>query len=612
MNIKIIGMVLLVVLIIAGIAVILQYYEHQEEKLNKNITKKLLENPKVIDLNTSENKTPTENITKNISKENKNLVVYKSENVSIPYPFNTIMNKKYIYENYKGNNGDDSSKSSVLKTVVYVKGVENINGRKYLVINSSTAPSEDSLTVHKTKNQNDIPFYYFFRNCSDHCEKLTCGGLFDETTIYIDLETKYIKIISVPWGIRYKKENGTIYEKSELCNNEPIVKEYNLTSYEKYDNMLRGIFSDAIYYHFLYLPGFIDFNYTNISGTKELKLMSAKCSNEKVKVCTENPFFGERCNQVYNCSLEYKVIYKRKTNNKVIMEKEDIEKTHVYSSMNNYSLGNVGSVSINQGATEKLVWTGTENIGGREADVIEYTISNGKYMNEKWKVLIDKKDKILLGVEEWNCFYMPGEKGRCDEIIKYKLLKEEYVFCGDGICNSDNQENSETCCEDCGCANGEECRGHLCMKKINDSYLYVDNFFNYSIKISADFYGKKSSNNKILFYNKNENKKSTLNIQIIPDTTIGGVYKSVEDIKTHILEQIENYENFTEEKVKISNNYWTEMTILYHYGNDKIKQNIFIIKRGDYFYMFTCTSPENEFDKTYDECEKMLEGYNEL
>jgi len=152
----------------------------------------------------------------------------------------------------------------------------------------------------------------------------------------------------------------------------------------------------------------------------------------------------------------------------------------------------------------------------------------------------------------------------------------------------------------------------LYEKDINDSYLYVDNFFNYSIKISADFYGKKSSNNKILFYNKNENKKSTLNIQIIPDTTIGGAYKSVEDIKTHILEQIENYENFTEEKVNISNNYWTEMTILYHYGNDKIKQNIFIIKRGDYFYMFTCTSPENEFDKTYDECEKMLEGYNEL
>lgn len=67
-----------------------------------------------------------------------------------------------------------------------------------------------------------------------------------------------------------------------------------------------------------------------------------------------------------------------------------------------------------------------------------------------------------------------------------KIISKGY--CGDSICNRENNENEETCCEDCGCTGNLTCNHTICfIPNYSPNHLLYPNYLlNFSIEIPMD------------------------------------------------------------------------------------------------------------------------------
>lgn len=493
---------------------------------------------------------------------------------------------------------------NVTNVMIYSKGIEEINGSEYIVSESKIQPPQEYLNFHISKMPESILRKNIITNCPPECEKADDTGYYWNTIEYIDIKTGHVKITAVPWSPHYKIENKTVYEKFELVPDSAIVYKYNFTDYSTYPEELMKIFTDISELHPLYLPGFIDFKTLNITAEKDETFISTKCSKDKIIV----DYIPE---PVYNCTSEYNVEYIRKTDNKILINNSYTKNEEFYSSeMPGKNEGKQGE----QHVSENLSWAEIEGISGNKEYKIEYLIITRPFAKidendittsaEKFTIWIDKDDKILLGAK-WEEKMTGGFITHLD----YKLIDEQYSYCGDKICDLNNKESSQTCCKDCLCREGEECRGDFCMMKKGDYFIYKDEIFNYSISASDDFYGRKFSSSKILFYSRNETKEEcTLDLQIIPNENAGGQYISAEDVKKAIFEQMGDYENQTEEKIKINDLNADEISASFYDMNEKIKRTAGIIKKGDYFYIITYTSTQEHYNSAYRDYKNMVES----
>lgn len=259
-----------------------------------------------------------------------------------------------------------------------------------------------------------------FPHCPPECEKEEIGWGLGNSIEYIDASTGSIRIISIPWGTKFKMDNTSvhkkIYERSELLNNNKLEKVYNFTSYMGYNgDELREIF-DGIFYSVgpPYVPGFIDFVPDNISAVRFEELASRDCGE----------YNGGNSRQIYNCTDTYNITYiKKDKNDNVIMIKQSDRSEQLYSSTNTtFSPQNVMSINGKVPLViENLSFVGIEDFGKRKAYRIEYTVTSygivtlsnlteanktykdGTYKDEvhadRWTIWIDRDDKILLGAK---------------------------------------------------------------------------------------------------------------------------------------------------------------------------------------------------------------------
>ncbi len=391
-----------------------------------------------------------------------------------------------------------------------------------------------------------IPRWLVFK-CPPECEKIEEVPTWHWNTIqYVDIKNKNVQIIGIPWGTRYKMENKTIYSRLEIAQDTNETYEYNLSN----SGISNGsLLREMLYNIFVFHPLYLPgfVNYTIQFNT------------------TQN--------------LENKV-------------KDS-------SSSNNY----VGGTGRTHFKLEKL-FLDSERFEGRDCYKIVYLFSgDGKY-TEEFTIRIDKKDEIILYAKYGSLNQTHSE---------YKLVDEYFSYCGDGICDPVNNENPETCCKDCGCrGEKEECRDGICMLKVKDDYMFMDKTFNYSVVLPGEYYGKKAADEtKILFYSNNETKKyCTLNIQIVPSRDVGGAYNSTEDIKEHLVEQIGNYENLTEKKLKTGVSQKVDAYEITLYEKDtNIKRTVMIAKNNKYFYIITYISTSEYYANAYEDYRKMIQSF---
>lgn len=491
---------------------------------------------------------------------------------------------------------------NIINITVRPKGVEEINGSEYFVLESKAHLPEELLTFHISKTPEYI-VRKIITDCPPECEETDTGGFYWDCVEYIDIKTGYAKITATPWSSHYKIENNIVYERLKLSPEGKIEYEYNFTDYyPTCPEKLRNLFVDVFILNPLYLPGFINYKVPlNVTATENVKFIGTRCDDKKVKV-------EDITELMYNCTAMYNMTYTGKTDNKLLVSNSYVINESFYSSESS-----TNTMAYEEYiAFENLSFMGIEDFAGKKAYKIAYL--HTKYIHdftdaERFTLWVDKDNKILLGAK-WE---MNFAESTYTTYSDYKLLEEHYSYCGDKICDPDNDESSSTCCEDCGCKKGEECRGDFCMIKEGKYFTYKDEIFNYSISISGDFYVRKDSNTKILFYSENKTKKyCTLNIQIIPDRDIGGHYGSVEEIKKDMLEQLGDYENLTEGKIKINDLNADELSVSYYNINEKIKQTVGLIKKENYFYILTYTSTPEHYNNAYDDYKKMQESFRFL
>ncbi|PKP59060.1 MAG: hypothetical protein CVT88_06310 [Candidatus Altiarchaeales archaeon HGW-Altiarchaeales-1] len=537
---------------------------------------------------------------------------------------------KYIAAKHIGQ--PDERKSYEANVTTQIRETKEIDSKKSIVVESKTHPSSDLITFHRSESPPPaIGMYVSLYTCSQ-CEIKSCGGYFWDSVEYVN--DMYIKIIWVPWGIKYKKENGSIYEKLELCPENAITVIYssnstdyvysywvgkdkiypslnNLTDYTKSNYPLNDLFHSVLKIHPLFLPGFINCTRVNFSSTIDKKFIDATCSDNKVKLTEDT--------MGYEWKTRYNVTYIKTIDNKNAIVSSYIDTQFSYTPDKNDT--HLFLIRHDYSASENLLWKGIEKVGGRECYKVEYSIADLDNVigveTDIFTMWIDKNSsEIIEGKHEkiFVCNECKDKSKKVTPFYMYDLIEEyeNYSYCGDKVCDSANKETPETCCKDCGCKDKkEECRDEICMLKVNDGYMFIDKTFNYSVVLSSEYYAKKADETKILFYSNNETKKyCTLNIQIVPSRDVGGAYNSIEDIKEHLIEQIGNYENLTEKKLKIrtSQNIDAYETTLYEKDND-IKRTVMIAKHNNYFYVITYISTPKDYTAAYEDYRKMVQSF---
>jgi len=161
-------------------------------------------------------------------------------------------------------------------------------------------------------------------------------------------------------------------------------------------------------------------------------------------------------------------------------------------------------------------------------------------------------------------------------------------YCGDGICNRENKENEETCCEDCGCKGNFSCKYGFCVIfNYSQNYLfYPDYNLNFSLEIPKEWIISKHKNGIAFSGSKNTDVSfNVISINVLPAYPNKTIHDA--SIEMSIVRKIKSiyYENIT------LGNIDAEKTISLHpYGDNELKKINIIAKKGDYFYSLSYTS----------------------
>jgi len=552
MNYKILITGLIIIAFIIGI--IFLNLKIQQEDSKNNITISFPNISSNVSPNSTYSLPKNQDIPKNFSHKPEENTSIRYENISPEYKNFTgfLTNKRYKYTSriyfYHTTSGDYTKEFNV---TTYIKGIKTSDENEYTIIESKVNLPKKDIVFHPTNN---IPNRISFK-CPPECEKINFLTWYWDTVEYVDLNNQNVQIIGIPWVTHYKMENKTVYQRLEIAPDKNITYEYNLSNPDiSNGSLLREMLYNIFEFHPLYLPGFV--NYTLQFNTTQ---------NLENKVVKDNPSTGTG---FLHFTLE-----------KLSLDSEKFEGKDCY----------------------KIVYLFNQD-------------ENNPHSNmEKFTIRIDKKDETILYAKFDMC-KRNIENGMFNNFTyrDYRLVNEYFSYCGDKVCDPANKEDSETCCKDCGCRDEkEECRDEICVLKVKDGYMLINKIFNYSFVLPGEYYGKKADETKILFYSNNETKKyCTLNIQIVPSRDVGGAYNSAEDIKEHLIEQIGNYENLTEKKLKIgaSQNVDAYEITLYEKDNG-IKRTDMIAKHNNYFYIITYISTTEYYANAYEDYKKIVQSF---
>lgn len=355
--------------------------------------------------NSSENDEKNEKIT-----YNPNNTEEKNENLTFK-PVNLTENEKPL--NLISSSSNESKKTKnesqifwyVLNDKVLVshelKGQENINGTKYMVVEGKMYPPVEEFYYHQKTYSPDF-IEQVLPNCPPTCETTITTPEYNNYVEYIDTKTNYVIIVVIPWIASVKKNEGIqgsaiTYEKLEKPSDDKSKYKYywyNFTNYT-HTKALYHMFYSIFHTPYLYLPGFINFSEDSLSIDRDNSM--------------ENFFFT----------------------------KTDDEK---FVPMQNMEIHG------------ELRFLGTEIFKGKDAHHVEYVVSGKKdesgfgSSDSKITVLIDKDTKILIYAKYENekTFECPKESRACEKMRKtteknrktkeYRLLDNKEVRCKDEIC----------------------------------------------------------------------------------------------------------------------------------------------------------------------------------
>ncbi len=172
-------------------------------------------------------------------------------------------------------------------------------------------------------------------------------------------------------------------------------------------------------------------------------------------------------------------------------------------------------------------------------------------------------------------------------------------YCGDGICNRENNENEETCCEDCGCTGNLTCNYTICFipNYSPNHLLYPDHLLNFSVEIPMEWTILKY-NNGIAFRGKKNTSAwfNIVSVNVLPSDANQTIHKiGLEIAKRREIKEI-SYENTTLGGILAE-----KIVSTHPYGNDSLKQINIIAKKGEYFYSLSYTSFTEYFNLSINE-----------
>jgi hypothetical protein len=207
---------------------------------------------------------------------------------------------------------------------------------------------------------------------------------------------------------------------------------------------------------------------------------------------------------------------------------------------------------------------------------------NLKNSEEKNEVLKENIDSLnLLNLSE-----------RESEVPRYRKIIEA-GYCGDGICNN---ENEKTCCEDCGCKGNLSCIYGFCViLNYSPGYsFYQDDKLNFSVEIPNDWIIYNDKNKKGIKFKGKENTDDWFNIisiYVFPEVSNQSVHDVGVEMAT--LGKIK-YLHYLNTTLGYSDAEKIESLQIYH-GNE-LKQIHIITKKDDYVYILSYASPNEYFN----------------
>ncbi len=185
------------------------------------------------------------------------------------------------------------------------------------------------------------------------------------------------------------------------------------------------------------------------------------------------------------------------------------------------------------------------------------------------------------------------------DISRYQKIIEE-GYCGDSVCNRDNNENEKTCCEDCGCKENFSCNYGLCVifNYSQNHSFYLDNKLNFSVEIPNEWVISKHENGILFKGNENTNAWfNVISINVFPSTYNE---QTLHDVGFEITNRRETKEIYFENATL--GYLGAEKIISVHpYGDGELKKINIITKKGDYFYSLSYTSLSEYFNLSINE-----------
>ncbi len=159
---------------------------------------------------------------------------------------------------------------------------------------------------------------------------------------------------------------------------------------------------------------------------------------------------------------------------------------------------------------------------------------------------------------------------------------------------------------------------------IGDWKTFSDPSLGYRIQYPADWIWKKDSETTIIFSGEEGTDAyySTVTIQNLASTKMGGVYQSVDEVVKRIQDQLSQAENSTvtsSEKIDFQaeggETVEGKMFLTqYKMQGEDFKQLVIVVPRADgkIFYTFTYTSPVDQYDKFYKNADAMFKTWEIL
>lgn len=316
-----------------------------------------------------------------------------------------------------------------------IKGTEEINGKKYVVVESKPVINKTAFSFNKCDLATSRRARHIFKNlsktCPPQCEKIPgirYPTALPESTIsreYVDIETGKIKIIEIPILERFKLENNTLYKRKEIFQDIKMEHDYNFTDYTECPSEFSKFFGVLLRLHPLYVPGFIkNFKMQNITEIRTVKGIYTECSKDIKRYM--KGYYGEKIG-LYKCTKHIPTNYIRKTDKKIIMNKTYTVNDSFYSGSREHPYpGEVDTSLKEQNITKRLVWEGIEKVNGKDAYKIVYMYRTNS-VEKRFIMWINDKG-MLLGIKiEWreiSGYVPPALKGEWTYSKTYIFVNE--------------------------------------------------------------------------------------------------------------------------------------------------------------------------------------------